>query len=294
MLKNLNNVSEALKEKCIPQDIKDGDVITFRLVGGSYDAEKKQYQFGSYWSYPMRDRIKDGGKVVPIGVYREFTNEKGDTTSVPEQLIVNSPGINEFNNGFFHFIKGSVEHDETLDWLFLTDHNESKPDRDHTKEPLFKYIDRKKEAKISKKAIDLLTAALMTATNLGAEEKRSFYAAMNWNLQLDEVELEAKLLQYAKDYPEDFLSRQNDKDARLKSVLKGALDKGIINYVVDKHAFAWGHNSVTIGKLDREEGLSTIDLMVKFLNEARNGSDTIKSITNKYNALLRDASAPQE
>jgi hypothetical protein len=285
VIKDYNNVSDELIKKCIPE-LKDGEVATFQRLGGAYNPEEKRYEYGSYWSYPAQDRVKDGKKYITIGVPDEIENEK---VVRPKMLIVHGPEGSFFSNGLFQLTKGNVADDEMMEWLFLTDFNESKPDRDQSKTPLFKYVNHKVEAKKSRKVLDELTAALMTASNMGIEEKRSFYSAMNWNLMQDAEVLEANLLQYAKDYPADFLSRQNDKDAKLKSILKGAQDKGIINYVPEKHAYAWSHNSVVFSKLDRDENKSNIDLLAEALNVAKNGGDTIKAITNKYNDALREA-----
>lgn len=291
-----NDISEDLKNELIPQ-FRDGEVVRFRLQGGKYEPATGLHSFGATYNIVLKDRIKDkDGRYKEIGVPDQVDGDH--VTRVKKfRLEASGYGRDQFLTGDFSLTRGNIEHDEIIDFLFLSNRCGTRKGRDESQRIEWVYVNEKVEAKTKARAQDKKFTAMMEAHNMGAEAQRSFAAGMNWDVSMDPDILITKIREYAENNPVDFLKRTNDPAGKLKGLIKGALDKDIIRYTPDKHAFVWGDSGVVVGKLDRDEegkGLSTVDLIAKWLGEAKNGGDMEKAIKNKYNATLRELAKGDE
>ena len=88
--------------------------------------------------------------------------------------------------------------------------------------------------------------AITVASKLNFNEIRDLALLMGVGLDLDDMLVKAKVIQYANTSPENFLSLLNDIDREHRVFLKKALDKDVLNKVNG----VWKHGTNNIGLTD--------------------------------------------
>ena len=103
-------------------------------------------------------------------------------------------------------------------------------------------------SKEQKKAENSLKSAqaITTASSLTESDMRDLALLMGIDSKLEEMLLKAKIIQFANDKPDIFLSHLNDIDKEHRVFLKKALDKNILTKVNG----VWKHNTLNIGLTD--------------------------------------------
>jgi hypothetical protein len=88
--------------------------------------------------------------------------------------------------------------------------------------------------------------AITTASSLTESDMRDLALLMGIDANLEEMLLKARIIQFANDNPDTFLSHLNDIDKEHRVFLKKALDKNILTKVNG----VWKHNTLNIGLTD--------------------------------------------
>jgi len=103
-------------------------------------------------------------------------------------------------------------------------------------------------SKEQKKAENSLKSAqaITTASSLTESDMRDLALLMGIDSKLEEMLLKARIIQFANDKPDIFLSHLNDIDKEHRVFLKKALDKNILTKVNG----VWKHNTLNIGLTD--------------------------------------------
>jgi len=103
-------------------------------------------------------------------------------------------------------------------------------------------------SKEQKKAENSLKSAqaITTASGLTESDMRDLALLMGIDANLEEMLLKARIIQFANDNPDTFLSHLNDIDKEHRVFLKKALDKNILTKVNG----VWKHNTLNIGLTD--------------------------------------------
>lgn len=173
---NFNGVSEKLKKELI-KPVKQGEVINFQLLNGSFDVSLGREGFGASQSIPLKDRIYDpyavNDKGEEVGAYVEIgvpeTISQGRVEKC-KKLWVNSIAVGISGNGSFQLSADNISDMEDFEFLCLSNGNKDNPHRSKNKDPRYEIVYPEKAA--------------------AAQSEKDF------------KELQAKLTRYAKNNPD--------------------------------------------------------------------------------------------
>jgi hypothetical protein len=279
---NFNNVSTK------PPKLKKGEVVRYQMLNGTDEVDENGAKTGrkifpAATRIPTRDRITDPvtGEVIDIGVVEKVDKDK----EVTKTKAYFADGV---NGGNILLTGGNIDHEELYEYFELCNYNESNENRDTNVEPLFRRIDRKKEADKFIKQSDNLLNALNYVSYLKGQDVRELAASLNWN-ELEDLEvLKADLREYAMKYPDALIKMIDDPDIKRKSELKQSLTAGFIKYDVHTHKVLWGHNDVSIAQLDRVPGANFLDQLNDWIKTNKNGDNIMQALRKSLRGELRE------
>lgn len=277
-----NDLSKELLGKI--KKLSSGESVTFSMNTGirnpdsDPDEQRKRPMLYPKHNIPMNDYVKDlDGEWKHIVIADSWDSDK------PAKESYFMPGLDDGGlfNGKFTLMGGNKKHEELYEYLQICNYNESPlVERDVTKPALFKVINLKAAATEVTGKVGTLKKALDLAINMQEQDGRELAASLNWNTFLDWVELQAKVLEFAKEKPEDFLKFYQDPSKKIKSKIKAALDANILSYNLDSGEVTFAGTSLTvIKKKDRNNDI--LELLSFWFNKAKNGQEVLESITNQ-------------
>ena len=277
-----NDLSKELWGKV--KKLKSGESATFIMLTGiknpdpDPEEQRKRPMLYPKHNIPMNDYIKDLD-----GEWKHIVIADSWDTDKPARESYFMAGLDDGGlfNGKFTLMGGNKKHEELYEYFQITNYNESPlVERDVTKPALFKEINLKAEATQTTSKIGLLRKALDLAMGMEEAEGKELAASLNWNVYNDWVELQAKILDFCKNKPEDFLKFYQDPSKKVKSVIKSALDANVISYDLNSGEVKFADSVLTvIKKKDRSNDI--LELMSFWFNEAKNGQEVLESITNQ-------------
>lgn len=278
------NISQKLLDT-VPEF--SGDVVRdFKLLNGEVDIETREEVFGVMRSISCHDIIRDPftGNTCEIGVAEEISPE-GHVLRWHNFAIV-SPSINEPMKGVFTLSGQNFDHQEVFKFLWLTNKNSANANRAINVKAEFTYIDAKKNSKEILKRGSILKQALEKADTMDKAQLTEVCLAMGWNTKKDTDVLRAQIMEYAENYPVEFLEKFDNPAKANQADIKRALDQEIIRYDISQHRIVWGHNNETVAILPRQEGKSTVELFQSWVDNAKNGDSTMKAIKKRIKEPL--------
>jgi hypothetical protein len=176
VLKNINNISDKLKEECIPE-FKSDEVKTFRMLNGVLnndpDITERMKTPVFYPNTQIRTwaRIKDPfmnegkGGFVDIGVVETFDLATERPTKY--RCVVKGQNVGQFT------LRGDVVEDvELYEFLCLSNENEGYKYRDAKVTPLFEEVKQVDPLEESSSEFDLLLDAGAALRKLKIDQKR--------------------------------------------------------------------------------------------------------------------------
>ena len=210
--KNFNNISDQLREECIPEFKRD-EVKTFRMLNGVNNNNPDiTYRLKRPVFYPdtqlrTYDRIFDPylnngkGGYVDIGVVEQF-DIATDGSQIPKKFkcIVRGQGI-----GLFTLHGGSIDDRELYEHLCISNENINFKYRDEKITPLFEEVLKVDANEQAEKDFDALIASATALKKLNVEEKRQLAAALYLDPTLDDKTILTQLQEYARSEPDTIL-----------------------------------------------------------------------------------------
>lgn len=155
---NFNGVSDELKKELI-KPVKEGQLIHFQLLNGTYDVTLKRECFGASRSISLRDRIWDkyavndegkaAGAYVEIGVPEPGEIKNGRVERC-KKLWVESIANGIPGNGQFSLSADNIDDMEVYEILCLMNGNSDNPYRGKSKAPLYEVVYPEKAAQAQK------------------------------------------------------------------------------------------------------------------------------------------------
>ena len=122
--------------------------------------------------------------------------------------------------------------------------------------------------------------AITVASKLNFNEIRDLALLMGVGLDLDDMLVKAKVIQYANTSPENFLSLLNDIDKEHRVFLKKALNKDVLNKVNG----VWKHGTNNIGLTDDQAIVwlkDNADIYALLKHQVRTGKEVVLEDTKK-------------
>jgi hypothetical protein len=277
--KNINVISEQLQKHLEKNAIPAKGKIEYKLLNGTLDinpelkTEEERLKYPSLTQIHLSTKVKDpgnGGKVVEIGIVKDF-DEQG--RPIYDKLFVMGA---EKGKLFFH--DDVMGHGEIAALLELHQQNESNPFRDKSIKPLFKKIDRLKDAQDEKALSDKLFKSLQAIDLMTNEDKRLIHAASGGNYHDEDILVEASLTKLAKKDPEGFYKLADSPLTKIKALVKQAEESNIIQFDAQHYKYIWVKSKETIATLERIEGEPTLSQMAEYINTHKEGGKIQKQI----------------
>lgn len=269
VFKNFNNISEELK-KTIPQ-LQPKETKTFQMLTGRHDVDSHTGEWSMQYpkvQIPSRDRIFDPFKneYVDWGVVEAFRNNEPTSFS----LFIPGIGPSQFSGKFG--LNGGVAKDvEWYEYLWLSNYNAKNPNRDVSIEPLFEPIDYLADSKEKLKKTGRLREALNVLNTFDESEYRMIADSQNWPYITEVDILQAKVEEYAKTNPEQFIGLWADPATRVKSEMKRAANAGIIELNLLKKQVLWAEDKSIIATLAFQDQEKWLDSFAEHLTTVKNG-----------------------
>lgn len=293
--KTFNNISAKLKSE-IPR-LKPGEVVVFQMLHGMPNPEpdekerskspilygKRQVQTNFRIYDPYQNEIKDeDGKVigydggyVDVGVVEQWN---GDT---PIKFRTFVPGQGEYAQfqGKFQLTGGRIQDEELYEILWLSNEREGNPHRDTIVEPLFRIMSTKADNKATVTKVDRLLKAIGIAKEMTEDEASAVMASLNKPTYQDPQTLKAKLLELAKDNPDEFLKACDNPDKEINLIVKRAVESGTII-----HDIATGdvkNGNLTLTQIRVTNINDFVPRFTEWLKSAANGKDVLDNLSRQ-------------
>jgi hypothetical protein len=282
---DFNNLSKEMKA-AMPK-LKKGEVKTFIKVNGVInkdpDSDWRAKMPVSYCTeqIPTRARITDWhtGEFVDVGVPEKWNKEEG---VIKTRFFM--PGLGEHHfmfTGMFSLSGDKPADVELYEFLAICPSNESNVQRDTSEPAIFKEINVAATSRAMIEDTDLLLAALQGAKAMSVAEAKLLAAALVWP-NYDEVTVKAKVLEYAKTYPADFLRICGEEGTKEKAEVKVAFDKDILDYDWSTGDVKMGQSVLT--RLDIRDGSNFVEAFYEYAQGAANGKEILKTIRKQLKA----------
>lgn len=290
-----NKISDKLKKE-IPK-LKEGQLITFQMINGqpNPDSEERQktpvlypkHQLRSkdtiYDPYQKDEEGNEVGGYIEIGVVKSslrLANGEHDIQTelmIPGMIMPGKPAVGNWQfNGKFSFAGGNIKDTEAFEYCWLSNENESNPHRDKSVKALFKQVNLLEDSKQTIKTTNDLREALNIAADLDETTAREIAASLNWANITELPILTAKINDFATKFPTEFLKAYNSPKRKTKSLIRKALDLGIISFDPVTKTVTLG--SEVVASLTLRNGDDFLTAFTDWINTAKNGSDVFSNI----------------
>lgn len=286
VVKQWNAISDELKNS-IPQFDRE-EVKSFRMLNGKkndqegprgpIEREKNPILYPRT-QIPTKDRIFDPYKNAGKGGYVDIIVSEGWADDEPTRPKLFLPGDTDYRfNGKFALTGSSIGDQELFEYLWLTNYRGDNPNRDKTVQPLFEYIDVKKESAMQEATEDEIYEAGVKVRTLNEDQARKVGASLNFGSDMDYAILLANLKSYARQDPKHFMQIANTSEKILssKSDIKAALDSGVLSF--DTTTGRLTNKSVLLANFEVNERFVLLDEVSAWLASAANGEEILKSI----------------
>lgn len=280
-----NDLSADLLKKIKP--LAKGESVVFQVLGSVPNPDpdpqevKKRPFLHPKRNIPMNDYIKDGDSWMKIVVADRWEKDE----PVMERFFLPGLDLGGLFNGKFELQGGNKKDEELYEYLMVTNYNRDSvlgEDRDDSIEPLFTVVNRTADAvKLTSKVQDL-KKALDLAVEMDEASGRVLAGSLNWAHYPDWVELQSKIVDFAQKDPEQFLKYAKDPSKELKSQIKQAIDKQILDFNPQNGEVKIGDNVLVVfGKAERK---NLLESLVLFFNTAKNGQEMLTLVKEQLSS----------
>jgi hypothetical protein len=303
-----NKISDKLKKE-IPK-LKQGQTVTFQMINGQPNPDNEERQKTPVL-YPKvqirtRDTIYDPyqkdsegeevGGFVEIGIVKSsirLANGENDIETelaIPGMIMPGKPAIGNWQfNGKFSFSGDSIKDIEAFEFFWLSNENESNPHRDKSVKALFKQVNLLEDSKQTIKTTNDLREALNIAADLDETTAREIAASLNWANIAELPILTAKINDFATKFPTEFLKAYNSPKRKTKSLIRKALDSGIISFDPVTKTVTLG--SEVVATLSLRSGEDFLTAFTDWINTAKNGSDVFGNIEGQIEQKRQESNS---
>ncbi len=278
-----NDISPELLKK-IPK-LEHGKEVVFQMLNGiknpdpDPDEQRKRPMLYPKHNIPTRDRIKDID-----GDYKDLIlcdAWKGDEP-LRQTFFMPGKDLGGLFMGKFSLFGGNAKDEELYEYLMLTNSNQDSvlgKERDTSILPIFKCVSAKNDSAQIVGKVAIIKKALDISDKITEEEGRELASSLNWNTYPEWSELHAKIIEFSRVSPDEFLKFYQDPMKAIKSEIKAALDAQIINYDLQSGTVKMGDNTLyVLPKADRNDFLNNFAL---WFNTAKNAKEIRQSIKSQ-------------
>lgn len=281
--KNLNNISADLEKK-IPK-LEKGEEVVFQMLNGHQnndndrnERERNPVLYGKT-QLQTKFRITDPYTKNTVEVGAPMAIEGDTVTSYRPFLAGMDDGVFK---GKFSLMGGNQLHEELYEIFWLSPEREGSPCADASIRPVFKIVNHKEETQKTITKVDILRKALKDLETLTPEDIVNIGASQNWpDTDIDSIT--AKVNELARSHPDKYLQIRQDPTTEIKSNLKKALDKKVIEYDAHTGNVLTGESMImTVAKDNKPEYL---DAIARWINSAKNGKQVYEGILRQLEPI---------
>jgi len=255
-----------VQNKDLPKDfrvtpLKRDQTAVYRIL----DIKPDPHNIGRHMvpfakNVPATDEIvTDNGDVFPIA-YIQRTEPNGEAVFGDITFYKKDAGN--------IILRGDRAADQKL-YLFMenSNYNASNPNRSKARAAIFKRVDEGKDAEARRADRLLIQDAINKAIDLDENNLKFVASALGISLKAKEAVLRDKVEEYAEDYPEDFLEILEQQTNETESLVREAIDLGIVFHNHKSGKFVWKESGEDIFAYKKQVG-------VKFYYEFANHLQT--------------------
>lgn len=279
--KNLNDIPEEI-EKMIPK-LSVGQEVVFQMLNGhpnnDNDRNERERNPMLYGKTQLSTKFVirgSDGKQYTVGAPMAVENEV--VTSYRPFLAGKDDGVFQ---GKFSLIGGSALDEELYEVFWLSPERQGCPFPDQRVKPIYKIVNFKEEAKSTVTKIESLRKALDVLKGMSEAEYHEFAASQNWS-ETDIDFLTAKVGDFAKSKPDVFLAIIESPDTKVKSILKQAIDKGVITYDAITGDVLTGESVVM--RVPKDKKADYLSAIAGWIKSAKNGKQVYEGIEKQLGA----------
>jgi hypothetical protein len=173
------------------------------------------------------------------------------------------------NAGMLHLTIGSSQDDELFQYLELASFNAANPNRDEEVHCILEKVNYEAEAKENRQALRMKRDALIKAAALSKEEVYNLTLLLGYDTELTEEEMRFNIEDYAEGEPEDFMSRVNDKNIGMKSLVAQAIALDVAYISLEDSKLKWTDSDGDIMKLADVEEDMVYEQFVDFIEKKK-------------------------
>lgn len=163
-------------------------------------------------------------------------------------------------------LRGSVPaHQKIYQYLEICNFNQSNPNRATSKAAIFKKIDSKSDAEHERRERLTYLNALNKAAELSDDDVRFVASSLGIKLRGTAIEIRNKVEEFAEENPEEFLSIIEQQTNRTESLIREAVDLGIIIHNGRSGKFVWTESEENIFEYKKKVGTKAFYEFAEYL-----------------------------
>ena len=221
---------------------------------------------------PNRDRIYDSEK-------EDYVDIAAIKSLGPEDKPIFADIMFEKKTKGMMVLRGDrVGDKEIYQYMMLSNHNQSNPNRDPQAQPLYKIVDPKAESTSKRKKRSLLRDAMNVAAEMSASDIRELVASMGKDQSRDISVLRDEIESLAESDPQQFIALSKNRNKSITANVKKAIDKKIIEFAKADSAFVWASTKEVICQVPRSTGSSYLEGFTNFVLSNKNGQSIYEEI----------------
>ena len=274
-----NNVSKEMLEGL---NIPEG-VVRVQMEGIRYDDQGLPV-VPRVKAMPYIDRVMDPhtGEFVSVA-WIESIDARGKIKYGDFKFRAEHKGIRNFD-------PSSVKDMEALQFIYMSDHNGSKPNRDESKKVYYTIYEPEKVAEeYTDRKLEIAEAIVLIGT-MTNKQLQAFAATKGWDVQDDIRNIKKRMIAWAEADKDEFMKFASPEVMRVNTILRTANAEGIIAFNKSANAWTYKGSGDVIKKFDRSKNFDPYKAWLDWMDE----DDKAHELTDDLEKAVGLGSTPTE
>lgn len=292
--KTFNNLSDKFKAQ-IPK-LKSGESFVFQMLNGVPNPEPDEKerskdpvlypkvqlltQFRVHDKWQKNDAGDEVGGYVDVGCVDAWIGDNPARFRTFVAGVASGGAITASRfQGKFELKGGNVQDEELFEIFYISPQRKGSPCADSSVEIMFEIKDVQSDNKASLNRFETLKKALDIVKEIKPQKAKEVMAALGQPTYQDESVLMAKIKDLASSKPDDFIKTFESAETPIRSILKDALDSGILTHDIATGAVKLG--DVKILDLKVDDIATFLPQLTTWVNTAANGQEVLTNIKSR-------------
>lgn len=278
---------EDLQKKMERMAVKDKIKFKFDIARKNPDPDKTggEYLFQPHWvlqpvTFDIMDPHKEKDKRTKIGLV-VHENDKGIPDGFARVILTDR------DRGNLTLDISKPDDIDRFAYLMLHPTLDGGDFQDKSYAPQFKYVDVKKDAQKKQEARNLRRDAMEVASNMTGEEEANFALAMGWDEDIEPIDRNEKISDFAEKDPEGFKKMIESSYYALRALVSRAESRKIINWLPAEYKYVWETTGEVMVAHGRQEGLNRLEKTAEWLGTDKKGQAAEEKLRNMLKATSK-------